>query len=89
MIIKLAKNESWFKVPKRHNPDIDILAWQYGQKEFSVVNDESFDRHIHRLEDLNRRPYFKNFNGTRVKEILKNEPYWYMIFMVIGTSFLL
>jgi hypothetical protein len=34
-----------------HNPDIDVLNWEYRRGEFSVLRDIDFEKHLKMLHD--------------------------------------
>ena len=59
--------------------DIDTQAINFKRSgEFSLWNDEAFEKHLKRLEQLNSLPVFKNMNGRRIKELYRTEGlmYW-------------
>ena len=92
MIIKpyAGKLDLWFRIKQPRIGDVDKADIYFGLKgEFSPSNDIAFEKHIKRLGKLAREPFYKNMNGGRVKAIARAEPLWYMIFMIIGASFLL
>lgn len=77
MIIKPYKNDLWFKLP--HLSRVPDLEDRYFARkgEFSPESDAAFNKHINRLEKLNHNSYYKSLNGSRIKEIRRQEALWY------------
>lgn len=77
MLIKPYADDLWFRFPKRHNPDADILNFVYNKGDFSLRTYEAFNKHINKLNGLANNPFFCRFNGKRIKMILQQEALWY------------
>lgn len=67
----------WFRFPRPHNPDRDLLNFIYNKGDFDLRKVEAFDRHCNRLNHLSHLPIFMRMNGRKIKEIKKTEPLWY------------
>ena len=75
-IIKPYKNDLWFRLPRPSNPDLDDVC--FGRKgHFSPESDIAFRLHEKRITKLKNLPYYAHLNGTRIKEIRKEEKFWY------------
>ena len=78
MIIKPYKNDLWFYCKQPKVGDVDRADIYFGKEgEFSEYSDEAFEKHLSRLDKLAHNPYYYKFNGSRLKEIAKNERLWY------------
>ena len=72
MRFRPGNNDSWYSIPRSHNPDKDIEYWVNGLGEYSVNYDIMFNKHIAKYSKLLN--YYKYLNGLRYKTILREEP---------------
>ncbi len=78
MLIKLYKNDLWFRIPPKVKVSPDFQDVYFCKKgEFSPESDIAFNRHINRLIGFTNNPYYQKMNGNRIKAIRADEPFWY------------
>ena len=71
MIVRPYGVDDWYRIPAaKKDPDDEALY--FGRSgEFGPWGDKAFNKHLIRLEKLNK--YFANLNGNRIRAILKEE----------------
>ena len=68
-------DDKWFLIGTSRNPDEDERDWRNNHSEFSEYKEVSFKKH---LKDLNTWMKFcSGLNGSKIKEVLKHENFWY------------
>ena len=67
--------DRWFRLKSLSKPDREWLDFCFGVGEWSIWREESFNKHIRKLDKYTK--VFSNLNGRKLKQILKYEPLQY------------
>lgn len=76
-IIKPGKNDLWFRIQRRINPDREEELFCANKGIFSDESELGFTKHEARLTALKNHPFYQKYNGNKIREIRKEEPFWF------------
>lgn len=65
-------------MPQSHDPDRDYIYWVNNWGEFSLKKTEDFEKNCAKINyDINYNPYYKRYNGNKLKAVLNDSRLFY------------